>query len=167
MNITVPWNAMWSGEDKQFEIRPCRFIHNMPAVWQPHRPGTGRPMFAEPHLVRQRRSIAEMRCTVCGEKTERRDRYWFEHGQHHEGWYMTTEAPVHLACARHAMKVCPHLKERGLDPWPFPDGARVLAATVKPESLGELFGLKFDRPVVGQLKLAWPSSSIVRLPRHA
>lgn len=153
---------MWSGEDR-FELRPCRFIENRLAVWQVHSPGTGRPQFAEPHIVRQRRSIAEMRCTVCGERTRRGGRYWFEHGQHHEGWYMTTEAPVHLACALHAEKVCPHIRQRGLKPQPFPEGARILAATVKPEALQELFGLTSGRLVVGQLKLAWPSSSIVRI----
>ena len=165
MNVTVPWNAMWTGEDGQYELRPCRFVGNRLAVWQPHRPGEGRPKFAEPHIVRQRRSIHEMRCTVCGERTRQGERFWFEHGQHHEGWFMTTEAPVHLACADHALKVCPHLRERGLPLSPFPEGARVLAATVKPESLPQLFGLSSDRIVIGQLKLGWPSSSIVRLAR--
>lgn len=164
MNITVPWNAMWTGEDGRYELRPCRFVGGKLAVWQPHEPGTGKPMFAEPHIVRQRRSIHEMRCTVCGERTTEKERYWFEHGQHHAGWYMTTEAPVHLSCAKHALKVCPHLRARGFEPSPFPLGARVLAAMVKPESLPQLFGISSSVPVIGQLKLGWPSSSVVRLP---
>lgn len=165
MNIRVPWNAAWTGESARFEIRPCRFVQNRPAVWQTHDPGNGKPMFAEPHIVRQRRSIAEMRCTVCGERTPASDRWWFEHGQHHDGWFMTTEAPVHRACADHALKVCPHLRERGIEPSRFPDRARVLAATIRPESLTELFGLSSSQIVIGQLKLAWPSRSIVRLSR--
>ena len=96
--MRAPWNAAWSGEER-FEIRRCRFAENQLAVWQEHRPGSGKPQFAEPHIVRQRRSIAEWRCTVCGERTCQDDRWWFEHGQIHEGWFMTTEAPVHRACA--------------------------------------------------------------------
>lgn len=159
IGTTVPWNAAWSGENS-FEIRPCRFVGGRLALWQMHNPCQGKPMFAEPHVVRQRRSIAEMRCTVCGEKTPDGDRWWFEHGKNHEGWFMTTESPVHRACADHSVNVCPHLRKRSLDPQPFPFGARVLASEIKPESMMELYGISTEKRVIGHLKLAWPSSAI-------
>ncbi len=65
MNIKVPWNAGWSSEAR-YEVRPCRWVGGRLALWSPHTPGVGKPIFAKPHMVRQRRSIAEMRCTVCG-----------------------------------------------------------------------------------------------------
>lgn len=76
----VPWNASWSSEDR-YEIRPCRWVGGKMALWSPHAPGVGKPIFAKPHMVRQRRSIAEMRCTVCGERTPLNDRWWFRLGR--------------------------------------------------------------------------------------
>src|SRR5437870_2261512 len=97
----VPWNAAWSGE-LRYEVRPCRWAGGNLALWSPHAPGDGKPVFAKPHMVRQRRSIAEMRCTVCGERTIAPDRWWFKLGSFAEGWFMTTEAPVHRTCAEFA-----------------------------------------------------------------
>lgn len=157
----VPWNAAWTGEDGGYEILRCRFAGDRPALWQPFKPGTGKPMFAEPHIVRQRRSIWERRCTVCGEKTPPDDRWWFEHGTFHDRWYMTTEAPVHRACADHSMSVCPHLRGRAIEPRPFPDGAVMLAATIRPDSLMKLYGLRASADVIGQMKLAFHRERIV------
>jgi len=163
IGTTVPWNAAWSGEDAGWEVRPCRFAQGRYALYQPHKPGVGKPLFAEPHIVRQRRSIAEMRCTVCGERTKPGERYWFGHGNETEGFYMTTESPVHLACATHAKRVCPHLRAGRGEPELFPEGATMLASVLKPESLLSLYGLSSPHLVVGHLKLAWPMSQIRRV----
>ena len=81
---------------------------------------------------------------------------------------MTLEAPVHRACADHSLAVCPHLRQRGFEPTPFPGGASVLAATIKRESLSELFGLHAaSDQIIGQLKLAWPESRIRIRPQAA
>lgn len=153
----VPWNAMWSGEE-QYELRSCRFVNGKLAIWQPQRPGDGRPLFAKPHMVRQRRSIAEMRCTVCGERTEQGNQWWFKLGQLREGWFMTTEAPVHLNCARLALKVCPHLRGRQEDLRPMPGGFKVLSAVIGGDEVQERFATSFpsNRKVFGNLKIAWP-----------
>jgi len=58
--MKAPWNASWSGENR-YEIRPCRYVGGNLAMWSPHLPGVGVPIFAKPHMVRQRKSIAEMR----------------------------------------------------------------------------------------------------------
>lgn len=160
--IRVPWNAMWSGEQR-YEVRPCRYAGGKRAVWQPFSPGEGRPLFAKPHMVRQRKSIAEMRCTVCGELTPEDDRWWFGLGRFQEGWFMTTEAPVHHRCALHAQKVCPHLRGLGPDLRRFPAGYSVLSSIVAGPMVSKDFGLQLDpsRPVVGNLKIAWPEGDVL------
>lgn len=155
----VPWNAGWSAEES-YEIRNCRWAGGRLALWSPHRPGEGKPVFARPHMVRQRQSIAEMRCTVCGERTKRRERWWFKLGNFIENdrWFATTEAPVHRACAEHALAVCPHLRGREADLEPFPENFQILSAMVAGPATERDFGLKI-RPggIVGHLKLAWPA----------
>lgn len=167
MNINVPWNAAWTGE-AGYEVRPCRWVGNELAIWSPHRPGVGKPVFAKPHMVRQRRSIAEMRCTVCGETTPANDRWWFRLGRFQEGWFMTTEAPVHHACAMHALTLCPHLRGHDADLEPMPTGYRVLRAIVGGPATERDFGLNLgDRKVIGSLKIAWRASDVRFVTREA
>jgi hypothetical protein len=160
----APWNAEWSGEHR-FEIRNCRYAGGRPALWQPHAPGMGKPLFATPHAVRQRRAIADMLCTVCGEPSRPGQRYTFDHGQIIEAegrtWYATTEAPVHLPCADRAMRVCPRLREDGYRPRPFLPGWRVLASVLGGEAVERDFGVRVPAGwvVIGQLRLAWPLGS--------
>lgn len=152
----VPWNAAWTGEAR-YEIRPCRWVGGKLALWSPHAPGEGKPIFAKPHMVRQRRSIAELRCTVCGEKTPPDDRWWFQLGQLREGYFMTTEAPVHRACADHSLTVCPHLRGRKELLEPMPGGFVVLSALVGGPATDQDFGVTIGHSkVIGALKLAWP-----------
>jgi hypothetical protein len=157
----VPWNASWTGEEG-LEIRQCRFADGRPAVWQRHAPGTGRPIFANPHFVRQRRSIAEMRCTVCGERTPADNRWWFRHGQELDGHFLTTEAPVHRDCAMRALKVCPHLRGREGELEPMPGGYAVVGAFLNFETVKRDFGLDImaGQIVIGALKLRWPLSRL-------
>lgn len=158
----VPWNAAWSSED-HYEVRPCRWIGGMLGLWSPHRPGEGKPQFAKPHMVRQRRSIAEMRCTVCGEKTPENDRWWFKLGDFREGYFMTTEAPVHHSCGAFALTVCPHLKGRERDFEPLPRAYVILKALVGGPATDRDFGVEIgNRRVVGHLKPAWPEQYIGR-----
>lgn len=166
MNDVVPWNAAWSGEDR-YEIRPCRWANGDLAVWQRHSPGAGKPLFAKPHVVRQRRSIAELRCTVCGEKTPAGDRWWFGLGGIQDGLFMTTEAPVHHACALRALRLCPHLRDREEALEPLPAGYRVLSAIVGGPAMAADFGLRIpaDRRVVGSMKLAWPPPLVPQIAR--
>jgi len=166
-SLVVPWNAAWSGEDC-YEIRPCRWAGGQLAIWSPHNPGRGRPLFAKPHMVRQRQSVVRMLCTVCGEPTQRGDRWWFQLGSYSEGWFMTTEAPVHRACADLALLKCPHLQRNGCAPdlSPFPDGYSILSSIVGGSRTDEDFGVKIGgRRVVGHLKIAWPQDRIRVVPR--
>lgn len=157
----VPWNASWTGESR-YEIKPCRWAGGRRAMWSPHRPGDGKPVFAKPHFVRQRRSIAEFLCTVCGDPTPAADRWWFRLGELREGWFMTTEAPVHRCCAELALRNCPHLRNREAELEPLPFGYSVLSAILGGPNVARDFGpsVTIHQPVIGHLKLAWPADRV-------
>lgn len=158
---SVPWNAAWTSE-AQYEIRPCRWAGGKLALWSPHSPGVGRPVFAKPHMVRQRMSVADMRCTVCGLRTPANDRWWFKLGRiDPDGWFRTTESPVHHACAAHALTVCPHLRGREQDLERMPGDYQVHSAIVGGPATEQDFGVNLaGRTVIGALKLAWPASRV-------
>jgi hypothetical protein len=156
----VPWNALWSAEQR-YEIRPCRWAGGRLAIWSPHNPGAGRPIFAKPQCVRQRQSVARFLCTVCGDPTPKDDRWWFGHGQFLEGMFMTGEAPVHHACAELALSKCPHLKGREGDLARFPTGHSIAYAMVGGSLTDEDFGVRIaGRKVVGAMKFAWPERRV-------
>lgn len=157
----VPWNASWSSEES-FAIRPCRYADGRRAIWQPYSPGRGRPIFARPHSVRQRRSIAEMRCTVCGDATPIDDRWWFGHGQVDGLWFRTQEAPVHHGCAVRGRELCPHLRDMASPLRRFPDRFSVHATLIGGPAVKTDFGLDIapGEIVVGTLKLCWPLSEM-------
>lgn len=151
----VPWNAAWTGEDRH-EVRPCRYAQGKLAIWQPFAPGDGRPVFAKPHSVRQRKSIAEMRCTVCGDQVPEDDAWWYPRGGWQDGWWMSPEAPVHGRCADLAAHACPVLRKAEARPIRFPAGAQKLFSLVGGEATERDFGLQLrGKTVVGHLKLAW------------
>lgn len=165
----APWNAMWTSEAR-YELRPCRWAGGTLAIWMPHSPGEGQPLFAKPHIVRQRRSIAQMLCTVCGKPTLAKDRWWFALGEYRGDWYTTTEAPVHRHCAEFALTVCPHLrrKEAAQDLTPFPSGYSIMQTLVGGHKVEEDFALKLNgRRVVGSLKFAWPRDQVRVIRREA
>jgi hypothetical protein len=138
-------------------------------MWSPHKPGEGSPIFAKPHMVRQRRSVAEMRCTVCGEKTPTCDRWWFELGVPMQGWAMvTTEAPVHYACAKLSLKVCPHLRAGGNEPVPWYPPDAILRAIVGGAAIENDFNINLHgKAVVGHLKFAWRHAPVRMRPEYA
>ncbi len=151
----APWNASWSAEDR-CEIRPCKYAGNRLALWSPFKPGEGKPLFAKPHMVRQRKSIKEMRCTVCGELTTPDNRWWFPFGDYRDDWWVSTESPVHLKCAELARHFCPVLRKKAVDPIRFPPGSTILFAVVGGEATDRNFGVQTrGRKIVGHLKLTW------------
>lgn len=158
--MIAPWNAAWTSESR-YEIRPCRWAGGLLAIWQPHSPGEGRPVFAKPHNVRQRQSIARFLCTVCGKEAPENDRWWFGLGHITEGYFMTTEAPVHRHCAEFAQKVCPHLRGRNADLARFPCGWSRINSFVGGPAVERDFGFVVgDRRVVGHMKFGWPMHAV-------
>jgi hypothetical protein len=43
-------------------------------VWPPNKPGEGEPLFRKSQMTRQRRAVAQMPCTMCGEYAPPDDR---------------------------------------------------------------------------------------------
>ncbi len=123
---TVPWSVSWTGEDSYDLVASADFPGFADLV-QVQRPGEGVPKFAAVHVTRQRMGILGQLCHVCGRRTMARNRYIFpvELG----GFvavadtmrYAGTVPPVHLACARRARALCPHLSHALADPIMFPN----------------------------------------------
>lgn len=83
---------------------------------------------------------------------------------------MTTEAPVHRACADLALLKCPHLQRNQCagDLARFPGGYSILHAVVGGAITDDDFGVRIaGRKVIGHLKIAWPKSSIRVIRRDA
>lgn len=133
IGVDVPWVTSWSSETVT-GVAPCPSIDGGLAVGQAQSPGQGQPLYARNHLFRQRKSVREMLCPMCGAPTPDRDR-WTQTGcwttakavrAKGLGVWLPAEfaddrplldagaiAPLHRACALRALANCPHLK--GMD----------------------------------------------------
>jgi hypothetical protein len=133
IGVDVPWVTSWSAE-QVIGVGPCPSVDGALAVGQAERPGQGEPLYPRNHLFRQRRSVREMLCPMCGEPTADGDR-WTQTGRWTTardirakglGVWLPPEfaddrrlldagaiAPLHRACAERALIRCPHLK--GMD----------------------------------------------------
>jgi hypothetical protein len=129
VGVDVPWVTSWTDEEF-LGVRPCATVGGRAAVFQAERPEQGRPQYSRNHLVRQRRSVAEMLCPMCGGATVQEDR-WTQTARRTTAGAMRSRrlgallprelkdtavvidagaiAPLHLACAERSMVQCPHL----------------------------------------------------------
>jgi hypothetical protein len=133
---SVPWSVSWSGE-RSFALKPSTDFPGLVDLVQKQNPGVGTPLFAAVHLTRHRQGMAGHVCHVCGRPTPRRDRFLFPV---QSGGFVTLEdgsvryggnvPPVHMACARRAQRLCPHLSGAFAMPEPFPgDEGRLIQRT--------------------------------------
>ena len=130
VGVDVPWVTSWSAE-AMTGVSRCPSVDGMLAVGQQDRPGEGEPLYSRNHLFRQRKSVREMLCPMCGEPTEAPDRWsqtgrWTTAGEIRAlglGAWLPADfkderplfdagaiAPLHRACAERALADCPHLK---------------------------------------------------------
>jgi hypothetical protein len=123
----VPWSVSWTGEDR-YDVRESADFPGLVDLVQVERPKAGAPKFAALHVTRHRAGMARQLCHVCGRRTLRHDRYIFPV---HSGGFVTVAddgstryagnvPPVHLACGRRAVRLCPHLSHGLAVPVAYP-----------------------------------------------
>ncbi len=129
VGVDVPWVSSWSSE-KMTAVSRCPSVDGAPAVGQQESPGQGQPLYGRNHLFRQRRSVREMLCPMCGEPTREGDRWsqtarwttagavrakglgaWLPAGFADDKALLDVGAiaPLHRACAERSLALCPHL----------------------------------------------------------
>ncbi|HEY3949533.1 hypothetical protein [Phenylobacterium sp.] len=130
VGVDVPWVTSWS-EEPMTTIGPCPSVDGAIAVNQVENPGKGHPLYSRNHLFRQRKSVREMLCPMCGKPTANGDR-WSQTGhwtdaadirRRNLGVWLPADfkddrrlfdagaiAPLHRACAERSRSLCPTLK---------------------------------------------------------
>lgn len=111
----VPWSVSWTAE-QSFNITLSDDFPGHMDVIQAENPGVGEPKFATLHINRHRLGMGRHVCHVCGRPTVKGNRYIFPV---QSGGFVTLPdeslryagnvPPVHLACAKRAQTMCPHL----------------------------------------------------------
>jgi hypothetical protein len=142
---TVPWVAPWSSE-ADFDIAPSASFPGRVELIQISSPGVGAPVLDGMHVMRQREGLIGHLCQVCGRPTPRHDRWLFPTVTGHftpmkDGSlrYASHLPPVHLACARNALQLCPHLRLASARPTRFPDKPGEIACeTNAPPKMAEV-----------------------------
>lgn len=178
VGIDVPWVTSWTGEPV-VGVRPCPSVGGALAIVQADRPGLGKPLYSQNHAVRQRLSVRDMRCPMCGEPTPADDRWTqlahpFAAGVLRvsgRGAALPAEidddrvlidagaiAPLHKACVERSLRYCPHLKaDPHIDVQPFAQRWVVLPLMARAEAPAQLFLAQATPsksvPVIGFLQL--------------
>lgn len=130
VGVDVPWVTSWTDEPV-IGVRPCSTVQGRPALVQVQNAGYGRPQYSKNHLVRQRRTVLEMLCPMCGEPTTPNDRWTqvarlspaglLRRAGKASGLLREIEdkrilldagsiAPLHAVCVERSLKHCPHLR---------------------------------------------------------
>jgi hypothetical protein len=140
-------------------VAPCPTVDGRLAIHQTERPGWGRPNYSQNHMNRQRRTVRQMLCPMCGRPTRPDDR-WTQTatpttvGELRAGGLghllprvrladqqpvlnAGAIAPSHRACAELALTHCPHLggmADKTLRPFPsrWSIAPLLVAATLPP-----------------------------------
>ncbi|HWW12266.1 MAG TPA: hypothetical protein VN018_07105 [Brevundimonas sp.] len=181
VGVDVPWVTSWSAEAVTGAAR-CASVGGRPALIQDSRPGFGKPQYSRNHLVRQRLSVARMLCPMCGEPTPVDDRWTTTAKTHAAGWLRAQRAvvlpssvaddqivfdagaiaPLHRACAKRSMALCPHLRsDPDLHLARFPARYLLLPLMAEPEGAGG------GPSVIGFLQLCGVTPTIDRRWRTA
>jgi len=178
VGVDVPWVTSWTGE-ATLGVRPCPSVGGAPAIVQADNAGFGKPLYSQNHAVRQRLSVRDMLCPMCGAATTADDR-WTQVAHPVTAGRLRAAgrgerlpadladdivlidagaiAPLHRACADRSMRYCPHLKaDPHLDIRRFPTRWIVLPLMTRAESPAQLFLARpapaRTLPVIGFLQL--------------
>ena len=174
IGVDVPWVTSWSGE-KPTRVSRCPSVDGLPAAGQADKPGEGEPLYSSNHLFRQRSSVREMLCPMCGKPTEAATA-----GPRpaagpppapSASWAWATgcrptsrttapcstpapSRPLHRACAERALTDCPHLEgmpDHELKP--FPGAWIVVPLTIEAKPPPALGGAQQSVAVISFLQL--------------
>jgi hypothetical protein len=129
----IPYITLWTSESAR---RPCVVQHGHEGIayaderrddrdprgvlWDriPSSPGVGRPEFGKVHALRQRQSMRELLCQMCGEPVARQRTgvLWLLSREEYDprrapSQIETVNPPVCLPCARSSVSACPHLRK--------------------------------------------------------
>lgn len=178
VGVDVPWVTSWTGEPV-LGVRPCPSVNGALAIVQADNAGYGKPLYSQNHAVRQRLTVRDMLCPMCGKPTTPEDRYTqvahpFAAGSLRasgRGGALPADieddrilidagaiAPLHLACSSRSLRYCPHLKaDPHIDVRPFPRSWVVLPLMARAEAPPQLFLARAEParaiPVIGFLQL--------------
>jgi len=73
IGVDVPWVTNWTAEII-LGPGPCPSLDGAIAILQTSYPGFGKPEYSKNHAVRQRMTVREMLCPMCGQPTTEGDR---------------------------------------------------------------------------------------------
>jgi hypothetical protein len=178
VGVDVPWVTSWTGEPT-LGVRPCPSVGGALAIVQADAAGQGKPLYSQNHVVRQRLSVRDMQCPMCGRPTTADDRWTQAAHPVAAGRLRVTGrgdglpaaladdrvlldagaiAPLHRACADRSLRYCPHLKaDPHIDIRRFPDRWIVLPLMARAEAPPQLFLARPAParavPVIGFLQL--------------
>ena len=178
VGVDVPWVTGWTGE-LVLGVRPCPSVGGALAIFQADHPGHGKPLYSQNHAVRQRLSVRDMLCPMCGQPTPPEDR-WTQVAHPVTAGRLRAGgrgdrlpadladdavlidagaiAPLHRACVDRSLRYCPHLKaDPHIDVRRFPARWIVLPLMARAEAPPQLFLARAEPartvPVVGFLQL--------------
>ena len=178
VGVDVPWVTSWTGEPV-LGVRPCPSVGEALAIFQADHPGHGKPLYSQNHAVRQRLSVRDMLCPMCGQPTPPEDR-WTQVAHPVTAGRLRAGgrgdrlpadladdavlidagaiAPLHRACVDRSLRYCPHLKaDPHIDVRRFPARWIVLPLMARAEAPPQLFLARAEPartvPVVGFLQL--------------
>jgi hypothetical protein len=129
VGLDVPWVTSWS-QEMHTGVSRCPSVDGQLAIGQQEKPGVGKPLYSRNHLFRQRRSVREMLCPMCGDPTPEEDR-WSQTAHTTTAGALRSRgfgrdlpssladhqplvncgaiAPLHRLCAETSLARCPHL----------------------------------------------------------
>lgn len=160
VGVDVPWVTSWTAEPP-LGVGPCPSVGGALAILQTDNAGRGKPLYSQNHALRQRLSVRDMRCPMCGQPTLPDDR-WTQVAHpvaagrlraDGRGGRLPVElsddsilvdagaiAPLHRACVDRSLRYCPHLKaDPDIDVRRFPDRWIVLPLMARAEAAPQLF----------------------------
>ncbi|MFK0120722.1 hypothetical protein [Streptomyces sp. NPDC090994] len=126
-SVPVPYITPWSAEtatSTPLTIRHGRLAYEREGPYDRHdgvlwvrvayAQGAGRPYFPGIHAWRQRQAVMHDLCQICAEPAHLGGRFLFllaaRDGRPIQEGETTAVPPIHPACARQAVRHCPHLR---------------------------------------------------------